>query len=46
MGEEKDNQLFQWVRSLHLNDKVENLDPQIVAHAWEFGVDVEWVLSK
>ena len=33
VGEEEDNQLFQWVRSIHLDDKVGNPDPRIVAHA-------------
>ena len=31
-GEEKENQLFQWVRYLHLYDEDGNPDPQIVAH--------------
>ena len=46
MGEEEDNQLFQWVRPTHLDDEVGNLDPQIAIHAWEFGVNVECVLSE
>ena len=46
MGEKEDNQLFQWVRPIHLDDEVGNSDSRIVAHAWEFGVDVECVLSK
>ena len=33
MGEEEDNQLFQWVRPTHLDDEVGNLDPQIAIHA-------------
>ena len=45
MGEEEDNQLFQWVRPIHLDDEVGNLDPQIAAHGQEFGVNVERVLS-
>ena len=38
VGEEEDNQLFQWVRPIHLDDEVGNLDPRIAAHAREFGV--------
>ena len=36
-GEEKDNQLFQWVRPLHLDDENGNPDPRIVAHVREMG---------
>ena len=43
VGEEEDNQLFQWVRPIHLDDKVGNPDPRISAHAQEFGVNVERV---
>ena len=46
VGEEEDNQLFQWVRPIHLDDKVGNPDPRIAAHAQEFGVNVERVLSE
>ncbi|RVW22644.1 hypothetical protein CK203_100626 [Vitis vinifera] len=46
VGEEEDNQLFQWVRPIHLDDEVGNLDPQIAAHAREFGVNVKRVLSE
>ncbi|RVW93820.1 hypothetical protein CK203_028135 [Vitis vinifera] len=42
---EEDNQLFQWVRLIHLHDEVGNPDPRIAAHAREFGVNVEHVLS-
>ena len=45
-GEEGDNQLFQWVRPLHLDDDNGKLDPQIAAHVREAGVDVVRVLSK
>ena len=45
VGEEEDNQLFQWVRPIHLDDEVGNPDPRIAAHAWEFGVNIERVLS-
>ena len=31
-GEEDNNQLFKWVRPLHLDDENENLDPRIAAH--------------
>ncbi|RVW77487.1 hypothetical protein CK203_053442 [Vitis vinifera] len=34
--EEEDNQLFQWVRPIHLDDEVGNPDPRIAAHAREF----------
>ena len=46
MGEEKDNQLFQWVKPLHLDDELRNPNPPIVTHACEFGVDVERVLFE
>ena len=42
--EEEENQLFQWVRPLHLDD--ENLDSQNAAHVREAGVNIERVLSK
>ena len=45
-GEEEDNQLFQWVRPLHLDDEDENPDPRIATHVREDGVDVDRVLSK
>ena len=31
-GKEEDNQLFQWVRPLHLDDENGNPDPRIAAH--------------
>ena len=46
VGEEEDNQFFQWVRPLQLDDEIKNPDPRIVAHAREFGVDVDRVLSE
>ncbi|RVW24057.1 hypothetical protein CK203_091317 [Vitis vinifera] len=33
MGEEKENQLFQCVRPIHLDDEVGNPNLQIAAHA-------------
>ena len=45
-GEKEDNQLFQWVRPLHLDDENGNLDPRIAAHVREAGVDVDRVLSE
>ena len=45
-GEEGENQLFQWVRPLHLDDEDENPDPRIVAHVREAGVNVERVLFE
>ena len=45
-GEEDENQLFQWVRPLYLDDEDENPDPRIVVHVREAGVNVERVLSK
>ena len=45
-GEEEDNQLFQWVRPLHLDDEDGNPDPRIAAHVREAGVDVNHVLSE
>ena len=41
-GEEEENQLFQWVRPLHLDDEDGNPDPQIDAHVRE----AEQVLSE
>ena len=46
VGEEEDNQLFQWVRPLHLDDENGNPNPQIVAHVQEVGIDVERVLFE
>ena len=46
VGEEEDNQLFQWVRPLHLDDENGNPDPRIAVHVREAGVDVERVLSE
>ena len=45
-GEEDENQLFQWVRPLRLDDKDGNPDPRIAAHVREVGVNVERVLSE
>ena len=45
-GEEEDNQLFQWVRPLHLDDEYGNPDPRIVAYVREADVDVDRVLSE
>ena len=45
-GEEEDNQLFQWVKPLHLDDENGNPDPRIDAHVREASVDVERVLSE
>ena len=45
-GEEDENQLFQWVRPLHLDDEDGNPDPRIATHVREIGVNVERVLSK
>ena len=45
-GEEEDNQLFKWVRHLHLDYENGNLGPRIAAHVREVGVDVERVLSE
>ena len=46
IGEEEENQLFQWVRPLHLDDKYGNHDPRIAAHVREASVNVERVLSE
>ena len=45
-GEEYENQLFQWVKPLHLDDEDGNPDPRIAAHVREAGVNIERVLSK
>ena len=45
-GEEEENQLFQWVRPLHLVDEDGNPDPRIAAHVREAGVNVERVLFE
>ena len=44
-GEEYDDQLFQWVKPLHLDDEDGNPNPRIIAHVQEAGVNVERVLS-
>ena len=44
--EGEDNQLFQWVRPLHLDDENGNLDPRIATHVREASVDVDRVLSE
>ena len=41
IGEENENLLFQWVKPLYLDGDIRNPNPRIVAHAREFGVDVE-----
>ncbi|KAL6341115.1 hypothetical protein AAG906_032230 [Vitis piasezkii] len=46
VGEEEDDQLFQWVKSLYLVDEDGNTYPRIAAHVREIGVDVERVLSE
>ena len=46
IGEENENWLFQWVKPLYLDGDIRNPNPRIVAHAREFGVDVEWVLFE
>ena len=46
IGEEEDNQLFQWVRPLHLDDEDGNPNPWIIAHVREVVVDVERVLFE
>ena len=45
-GEEEENQLFQWVRPLHLDDEDGNPYPRIAAHVREVGVNVERVYLK
>ena len=45
-GEEEENQLFQWIRPLHLDDEDGNPNPRIAAHVREAGVNVERVLSE
>ena len=45
-GEEEDNQLFQQVRLVHLDDNNENSNPQIVMHVCDSRVDVEKVLIE
>ena len=45
-GEEEENQLFQWVRPLHLDDEDGNPNPQISAHVREASINVERVLSE
>ena len=46
VGEEEDNQLFQWVRPIHLDDEVGNPNPRITAYAREFVLIIEHVLSE
>ena len=45
-GEEDDNQLFKWVRPLHLDDEDGNPGPRIAAHVQEAGVNIERVLLE
>ena len=45
-GEKENNQLFQWVKPLHLDDENGNPDPRIAVHVREAGVDVDRVLSE
>ena len=45
-GEEYENQPFQWVRPLNLDDEDRNLDPRIATHVREASVNVERVLSE
>ena len=45
-GEEDENQLFQWVRPLHLDDEDGNPGPRIAAHVQEAGVNIERVLLE
>ncbi|RVW21196.1 hypothetical protein CK203_114806 [Vitis vinifera] len=46
VGEEEDNQLFQWVRPLHLDDEDGNPDPRIAAHVREAGISQPAVTSR
>ena len=46
VGEEEDNQLFEWVWPMHLDDEVGNPDLWIAAYAGEFRLNVERVLSE
>ena len=41
-----ENQLFQWVRPLHLDDEDGNHNPRIAAHVREAGINVELVLFE
>ena len=43
-GEEEDDQLFQWVHPIHLDDEECNPSPQITAEARDYGLNVERVL--
>ncbi|RVW11840.1 hypothetical protein CK203_085655 [Vitis vinifera] len=45
-GEEEDNQLFQWVRPLHLDDEDGNSDPRIAAHVQETRTSQSIVTSR
>ena len=42
-GEKEENQLFQWVTPLHLDDEDGNHDPRIAAHVREVGVNFKRV---
>ena len=44
--EEEDNQLFQQVRLIYLDDNNENSNPQIAMHVCDSRVDVEKVLIE
>ena len=45
-GEEEEDQLFQWVIPIHLDDEDGNPDPLIATQVREAGVNVERVLSE
>ena len=45
-GEKEENQLFQWVTPLHLDDEDGNPDPRIAAHVREVGVNFKRVLYE
>ena len=45
-GEEDENQLFQWVKPLHLDEEDGNPDSRITVHVREASVNVERVLSE
>ena len=45
-GEEEENQLFQWVKPLYLDNEDGNPNPRIYTHVREADVNVERILSE
>ncbi|KAK3229496.1 hypothetical protein Dsin_001377 [Dipteronia sinensis] len=44
--DDNENPFFDWVRPAYLEDDERNLDPQIVSHARDMGINVEQVIRE